>query len=108
MLDRQSKTKLGLVLRSIRTAQEKSVKDVAFDLEVTSRYVTQIENGNKTISYEMLKLFAKHFGIPASKIVEIEELSKKQDLSYEDILLLCVEYECGKNKNNNLEDGLLK
>lgn len=108
MGNRKNKTKLGLVLRCIRIAQEKVVKDVAQGVDVSSTYITEVENGNKTPSYDMLKKFAKYFEFPASKIIQIEENAIEEDLEYANILLLCVEYECGKNKNNNLEDGLSK
>jgi len=106
MSKRQNKTKLGLVLRCVRIAQEKSVKDVALGVDVSSTYIVEIENGNKTPSYEMLKQFAKYFEFPASKIIEIEEKAKEEDLSYINILLLCVEYECIKNKKHATEDSL--
>ena len=54
----------------------------------------------------MLKQFAKYFEFPASKIIEIEEKAKEEDLSYINILLLCVEYECIKNKKHATEDSL--
>ena len=108
MGNRQNKTKLGLIFRCIRIAQEKSVKDVALGMDVSSTYITEIENGNKTPSYEMLKSFAKYFEFPASKIMEIEEKANEDDLQYASILLLYVEYECSKNRKNNLEQALSK
>ncbi|MFQ6724394.1 MAG: helix-turn-helix domain-containing protein [Clostridia bacterium] len=108
MGNRKNKTKLGLILRCIRIAQEKSVKDVALGMDVSSTYITEVENGNKTPSYDMLKQFAKYFEFPASKIIEIEENAIAEDLQYPKVLLLCVEYECMKNKNNNLEESLSK
>ena len=108
MGNRKNKTKLGLILRCIRIAQEKSVKDVALGMDMAPAYICDIEQGRKNPSLAKLKEFAKYFEFPASKIIEIEEKAKEEDLQYPKVLLLCVEYECMKNKNNNLEEGLSK
>lgn len=84
---------LGQVLRCIKIAQEKKTKDVANLMGCSCTYITEVENGHKTPSYEMLKKFSKCFDVPASKIVEWHELAEKNNLSYQEILLLCVQYE---------------
>ena len=92
---------LGKVLRCIKIAQEKNTKDVAKLMGCSSTYVTEVESGHKTPSFEMLKKYSKCFDVPASKILEWQEKAENENLSFQEILLLCVEFECEKIKNQN-------
>ena len=97
---------LGQVLKSIRTAQDKKVKEVADDLGSTSSLVCDIENGRKNVTINMLSRFSQIYQVPASKILEWDEKAKRDNLSYPEILLFCVQYECKKLKNQEINIDL--
>lgn len=72
---------LGEALRLIRIFHDYKTGDLAKDLEVSASYISEIENGKKEPSLEVLRKYAKHFDTSLSAIMffseDIEKDKKK-------------------------------
>jgi transcriptional regulator with XRE-family HTH domain len=65
-------------LRLIRVFHDLKQGDLAERLELSKSFVSELENGHKTPSVEVIQKYAKEFGIPPSSILFFaEQLDKK-------------------------------
>lgn len=95
---------LGNVLKLIRFANEMSTKDAAQNSNVSSTYISEVENGNKNPSISVLKKIAETYNIPLSQIFLFEELQIQDNLSNRQLLIMILEYYINKtNKENSQE-----
>ncbi len=84
---------LGNILKIIRIANDNmSVKDAASKMGVSSSYITEIENGNKTPSLNTLRKFSIVYNIPVSRIVGLDEQEEDEKMSYQELLRNVLQY----------------
>ena len=78
---------LGEVFRIFRIANDMSIKDAAKTGVCTAAYLSEVENGNRIPSYEMLKQLASVYHARLSDIVKIYEDSCDGNWEYKKTLL---------------------
>ena len=67
----QLRTALGELLREIRKEQRKNLRDIATEGYIALGYLSEVENGRKQISDELLESVAYALGTtPAALIIE--------------------------------------
>ncbi|MEM8824354.1 MAG: helix-turn-helix transcriptional regulator [Pseudomonadota bacterium] len=64
---------IGEALKRIRKGNGWTVQVTADKLGVSKSHVSEIENGKKSPSYELLKSYSKEFDIPLSSLFFFEE-----------------------------------
>jgi len=70
----------GKALRLLRRTHDLNQKDLATKLGVSRSYVSELESGNRTPSYDLLERYAGTFKIPVSSLVFFAEaLNNKSD-----------------------------
>ncbi len=84
---------LNVVLRCFRIVKNVSITQMAKEIGISGAYISDIELGNKTPTINMLKKFANFFDVPTSKVLEIQEMAEKNNLSFQEVLFMCVKYE---------------
>lgn len=71
------------LLRLLRSSLGKKQEDVAAAVDISTNYLSLIENGKKQPSYELMKNLAKEYGVP-STLFAWEEEDLKRNLSLEE------------------------
>lgn len=64
---------LSEALRLIRVYHDLKQQELAERLEISKSYLSEIENGKKTPTIELIEKYASQFGIPASSILFFSE-----------------------------------
>ncbi len=64
---------LSEALRLLRVFHDMKQKDLADKLGLSKSYISEIENGNRTPSFEVIEKYAELFKIPVSSIVFFSE-----------------------------------
>ena len=64
---------IGKALRVIRKGQGYSLSQTASELSIAVSYLSEIENGHKQPSLEIVEQYASLFGIPVSHIMIFSE-----------------------------------
>jgi transcriptional regulator with XRE-family HTH domain len=82
--------KLGEVIRDYRTQQGKTLRTLAKDSNISLSYLSELENGIKEASSEVLASLACGLGVPLSEIITRtgERLAVYEDFTEEIDLLL--------------------
>lgn len=60
---------LGKILKTMRLSQQKSLKGLAPELDVTYTYLSKIENGKSVPSDELIKRMALVFGCDSEELM---------------------------------------
>lgn len=63
-------------LKLLRKYHGLKQKDLASRLNISPSFLSEIEKGTKTVSYEMLESYAAVFDIPVSSIAMFSEISQ--------------------------------
>ncbi len=58
------RSELGDVLRSLRSLQGRTLREVSSDAQVSLGYLSEVERGQKEASSELLESIAKALGVP--------------------------------------------
>lgn len=82
----EERMQIGEVLRIFRIIADKKIKEVSDELGIVSTYICDIEKCRKNLSLEKLKLFAQCYGIGADIILYIQEMSIKENWTFEKTL----------------------
>jgi len=70
---------LSEALRLLRVFHDMKQKELASKLDISKSYVSEIENGNRTPSFEVIEKYAMLFKIPVSSIIFFsEQIEAKQ------------------------------
>jgi transcriptional regulator with XRE-family HTH domain len=64
---------LSEALRLLRVFHDMKQKELADNIGLSKSYISEIENGNRTPSFEVIEKYAAHFKIPVSSIVFFSE-----------------------------------
>lgn len=64
---------LSEALRLIRVYHDLKQQELAEKLEISKSYLSEIENGKKTPTIDLIEKYASQFGIPASSILFFSE-----------------------------------
>jgi transcriptional regulator with XRE-family HTH domain len=70
------KEKVGLRIRQLRKEQELSQEALGYKAEVDRTYVTDVENGRRNVSVEILERLIKALGVPVSEFFNSKEFKK--------------------------------
>jgi len=79
---------LGEALRLVRVFHDKNQTDVAAELDISRSYLSEIESGKKTPSFELLQRYATSFKLPLSSLLLFTENAGEspRDLSVKSML----------------------
>lgn len=83
---------MGKVLKAARIINQQNYTDVRTEAFVT---VNRIESGDVALTFDTLIILAKTYGIPASKLLDVQEKSVKGKWNFQKILyevLVSLEY----------------
>lgn len=70
------KEKVGLRIRQLRKERELSQEALAYKAEVDRTYVTDVENGRRNVSVEILERLIKALGISVAEFFNSKEFKK--------------------------------
>ncbi|NCU05817.1 MAG: helix-turn-helix transcriptional regulator [Chitinophagaceae bacterium] len=70
------KEKVGLRIRQLRKEQELSQEALGYKAEVDRTYVTDVENGRRNVSVEILERLIKALGISVAEFFNSKEFRK--------------------------------
>lgn len=70
------KEKVGLRIRQLRKEQELSQEALGYKAEVDRTYVTDLENGRRNVSLEILERLIKALGISVAEFFNAKEFKK--------------------------------
>jgi transcriptional regulator with XRE-family HTH domain len=70
------KEKVGLRIRQLRKEQELSQEALGYKAEVDRTYVTDVENGRRNVSVEILERLIKALGISVAEFFNVKEFRK--------------------------------
>ncbi len=70
------KAKIGLRIRQLRKEQELSQEALGYTAEVDRTYVTDIENGRRNVSVEILERLIKALGVSVAEFFNAKEFKK--------------------------------
>ena len=62
---------LGQVLRSQRTAQTRTLREVSLSARVSLGYLSEVERGQKEASSELLAAICAALGLPQSMVIRL-------------------------------------
>lgn len=69
---------IGVVIKKLRAEKGISQEKLALDTGIGRRYMSDVENGRRNVSLEIVEKIADYFGIKASEFVQkIEDISIK-------------------------------
>lgn len=68
----------GNALRLLRRSHDLKQQDLALKLDVSRSYISELESGNRTPSYDLLERYAANFNIPVSSLVFFAEALNDQ------------------------------
>lgn len=63
----------GNALRLLRRSHDLKQQELASRLDVSRSYISELESGNRTPSYDLLERYADTFNIPVSSLVFFAE-----------------------------------
>lgn len=68
---------IGIVVKKMRAEKGISQEKLALDTGIGRRYMSDIENGRRNVSLEIVEKIAGYFGIKASEFIqEIEKITQ--------------------------------
>lgn len=70
------KEKVGLRIRQLRKEQELSQEALGYQAEVDRTYVTDVENGRRNVSLEILDRLIKALGVSVAEFFNSKEFRK--------------------------------
>lgn len=70
------KEKVGLRIRQLRKEQELSQEALGYKAEVDRTYVTDVENGRRNVSVEILERLIKALGVSVAEFFNSKEFKK--------------------------------
>lgn len=70
------KAKIGLRIRQLRKEQELSQEGLGYKAEVDRTYVTDVENGRRNVSVEILERLIKALGVSVAEFFNSKEFKK--------------------------------
>ena len=70
------KEKVGLRIRQLRKEQELSQEALGYKAEVDRTYVTDVENGRRNVSVEILERLIKALGVSVADFFNSKEFRK--------------------------------
>jgi transcriptional regulator with XRE-family HTH domain len=73
MCSNQGNSMLGEALRLIRVYHDLKAKEVAKKLQISTSYLSEIENGHKTPKLELITKYSEEFSLPISSIMFFAE-----------------------------------
>jgi len=72
---------LNEALRLVRVYHDMSKAEIARELGFSRSFITDLESGNKKVTFETLERYANYFDIPASSLMLFAERTSDADFS---------------------------
>ena len=85
---------LGSVLKYVRIAHEQTIGELAQDLEVSTAYISNIENGKKKPSDNIISKYCENYDLPLNVLLYFDSEAKTHKLKSQQILLMILKYMC--------------
>lgn len=102
---------INRALKAIRVFHGLSQAELATELNISKSYLSELENGKKTVSYSFLEDFSNYFDMPVSTLVYFsenienpEKISKKFKLLASRKILSILEW-AGNRKLDKSSNG---
>ena len=92
---------LNTILKVTRLVNEMPIKSVAENSGVSYSCISELEAGKKSPTITTLKSLAKIYNIKVSKLLLFEEIAIEQNLNYQQILKMILEYYVYEKNNEN-------
>ena len=92
---------LNTILKVTRLVNEMPIKSVAENSGVSYSCISELETGKKSPTITTLKSLAKIYNIKVSKLLLFEEIAIEQNLNYQQILKMILEYYVYEKNNEN-------
>ncbi|WP_018414806.1 helix-turn-helix domain-containing protein [Teredinibacter turnerae] len=70
---------INRALKLIRQFHEMTQQELAEKLDISKSYLSELESGKKTVSYELIEKYSKIFDISASSLVFFSESISSDD-----------------------------
>jgi len=77
------RTQIGASLRSARTAQNRTLRDVAREARVSLGYLSEVERGQKEASSELLNAICSALGLSLSYIISdvAQQIAAREEIT---------------------------
>lgn len=95
------KAKYGIVFKALRMVQDKTLEDIAQELNDHISHLHTIEKGTSKIKYETFNKLCSVYGIDTNKFMQIARTLDNNEISFQEVLLLCSKFESEKAPNHN-------
>lgn len=82
------------IYRLLRIINDKSVKELASEMDVSPSYISEVENGKRIPSNALREKYSKALGVRQSTIMYFEEESREHDLEFKQMLRIIVNKLC--------------
>ena len=92
LIERMTKmATLGTVLRLFRMTKNNTIKELSQKMVIPMTYICDIEHDRKRPSFNSLKKFSEYYNVPRSEFLRIQEISDKENFSFEKTFLEVVQ-----------------
>lgn len=104
---------INRALKTIRLYHNLKQTDLAESLNISRSYLSEIESGKKTVSFDILEKYSKKFNIPVSSLVFLSEeigdpskksIAEKFRSSFTDRILKMMEWGIEINEKEKHQD----
>lgn len=95
---------LNTILKVTRLVNEMTIKSVAEKSGVSYSCISELEAGKKSPTITTLKSLAKIYNIRVSRLLLFEEIAVEQQLNYQQILKMILEFYIYEKNNENLNE----
>ncbi|WP_273078701.1 helix-turn-helix domain-containing protein [Selenomonas felix] len=76
-------TELGKLLRKIRVDRDEYLKDMAAHLNITSSYLSAIENGKRPMPLDYLEMLGVCYDLPCEQVEKLREAANMEQKKVE-------------------------
>lgn len=71
-------TPLGKLLRKLRIERDEYLRDMAEHLNITSSYLSAIENGKRRMPLDYIERIGKSYGLPPEQFAQLREAASHE------------------------------
>ena len=95
------------ILKALRLSSGKTVSELAKELGVSQPYLSQIENGIRKPSNELIGKYCKKFKVSKKMLLSFENVRNERHLRNAETLLMIVHWVCKKKYGLNNLGGII-
>ena len=95
------------ILKALRLSSGKTVSELAKELDVSQPYLSQVENGVRKPSEELIGKYCKKFKVSKKMLLSFENIRNERHLKNTETLLMIVHWLCKKKYGLDKLGGVL-